>query len=90
MIKRRWESKLDCGDVELAKDYRKIKLEDVTDDLLKNETIDKATMKLYIYKICPLIRDIGDRNVFLNGLIEDLFYECEEQLKSMQDGIKKI
>lgn len=79
-----------CGDVELAKDYKKIRLEDLNDDLLKNETVDKATMKLYITKICPLIRDIGDRNVFLNGLIEDLYYECEDLLKSMQDGIKKI
>jgi hypothetical protein len=81
---------LGCGDVELAKDYKKIRLEDLNDDLLKNETVDKATMKLYITKICPLIRDIGDRNVFLNGLIEDLYYECEDLLKSMQDGIKKI
>jgi len=90
MIKRKWEVKLNCGDVELAKDYRKIRPEDVTDDLLKNETVDKATMKLYVSKICPLIRDIGDRNVFLNGLVEDLYYECEDQLKGMQEGIKKI
>jgi hypothetical protein len=77
-IKKKWEYKLGCGDVELPKDYRKIKPEDVTDDFLKNENVDKATMRLYISKICPLIRDIGDRNVFLNGLIEDLFYEAED------------
>jgi len=28
--------------------------------------------------------------VFLNGLIEDLFYELEDKQKRMQDGIKKI
>ena len=47
-------------------------------------------MKLLLSKVCPLIRDIGDRNVFLNGLIEDLYYECEDKLKAMQEGIKKI
>lgn len=88
--KEEWANKLGCTEVELSKDYKKIRPEDVTDDLLKHETVDKATMKLYISKICPLIRDAGDRNVFLNGLIEDLFYEAEDQLKSMQDGIKKI
>ena len=89
MIKRKWEAKLGCPDIELPKDYRKIRLEDLTDDFLKHEAFgnSKAEMKMLLHKICPLIRDIGDRNVFLNGLIEDLFYECEDKLKGMQDGI---
>lgn len=74
-----------------GKHYTKIRQEDLTDDFLKqNEQIGKAEMKLLLTKICPLIRDIGDRNVFLNGLIEDLYYECEEKLKGMHEGIKKI
>lgn len=91
-IKEKWEKKLNCPDLELPKDYRKIRPEDLTDEFLKTEQNgpDKATMKLLLSKICPLIRDIGDRNVFLNGLIEDLYYECENKLKSMHNGIKKI
>lgn len=89
-IKRYWEGRLRCQDIELPKDYRKIKPEDLTDEFLKHEQVGKAEMKLLLHKICPLIRDIGDRNVFLNGLIEDLYYDCEDKLKGMQEGIRKI
>lgn len=36
-IKRKWEIKLNCQDIELPKDYRKIKPEDITDEFLKHE-----------------------------------------------------
>jgi hypothetical protein len=36
--------------------------------------VEKSTLKLYINNVCPLIRNQFDRDTFLNGLIEDLYF----------------
>jgi|TARA_B110000305_G_C19230933_1_gene535176 hypothetical protein len=37
-----------------------------------------AGLKLYFRKACPLIKNQYDRETFLNGLIEDLYFNCED------------
>jgi len=35
---------------------------------------DLATLKIYLTNVCPLVRGQYDRNIFLNRLIEDMYY----------------
>ena len=51
---------------------------------------DIATLKLYISKVCPLVRTAYDRDAFLNGLIEDLYFKCEDLIQNKVDDIAKI
>ena len=73
----------------------KIRPEDVTEGFLKSIEAggtDLATLKIYIQQVCPLIRDQNDRNTFLNGLVEDLYHQCEDIMldkKNTIDSIKK-
>jgi len=76
-IQKRWQRKLGLQDgLELPKPVEKIKAEDLDDDFYKSvdaNGADLATLKLYISKVCPNIRNAYDKNIFLNGLIEDLY-----------------
>jgi uncharacterized protein (UPF0305 family) len=49
-----------------------------------------STLKLYISKVCPLVRTAYDRDAFLNGLIEDLYFKCEDLIQGKVDDIAKI
>jgi len=49
-----------------------------------------STLKLYIEKVCPQIRLQYDKNVFLNELIADLYYKCEDVMVDKQNTIAKI
>lgn len=54
---------------------------DINDEFLKriNEKRSHwAGLKLYFRKVCPLIKNQYDRETFLNGLIEDLYFNCED------------
>ena len=76
--------------MELPKPYDKIRPEDVTEEFLKSidsGNADIATLKLYISKVCPLVRSAYDRDTFLNGLIEDLYFKCEDMI---QDKVNEI
>jgi len=77
--------------LELPKPYDKIKPEDVTDEFLKSidsGNADLATLKLYVSKVCPLVRNVYDRDTFLNGLIEDLYFRCEDLLQDRVNDIQ--
>lgn len=79
--------------MELPKKYEEITPEDVTDDFLKkidSGNADIATLKLYISKVCPLVRSAFDRDAFLNGLIEELYLKCEDIMKDKQKAINDI
>jgi hypothetical protein len=52
--------------------------------------VEKSTLKLYINNVCPLIRSQFDRDTFLNGLIEDLYFTCEDQMIEKKNTIEKI
>jgi len=81
-IQKRWQFKLNLPDgLELPKPFEKVRPEDVTDKFLKQidgGNCDTATLKLYVSKVCPLVRSAYDKNTFLNGLIEDLYFKCED------------
>lgn len=53
-------------------------------------TADLATLKIYIQQVCPLIRDQNDRDTFLNGLIEDLYHQCEDIMIDKKNTIDAI
>ena len=80
--------------LELPKPVEKIKPEDVTDAFLKSidagAQTDIATLKLYVSKVCPLVRNAYDRDTFLNGLIEDVYFKCEDMLQEKVNDIAKI
>jgi hypothetical protein len=74
----------------LPKAFDKIRPEDVTDAFLKSidsGSADIATLKLYIQNICPLVRSVFDRDTFLNGLIEDLYFKCEDMIQEKLNDI---
>jgi chemotaxis protein histidine kinase CheA len=77
----------------LPKAFDKIRPEDVTDEFLKSidsGSADIATLKLYIQNICPLVRSVYDRDTFLNGLIEDLYFKCEDMIQEKMNDIQQI
>jgi len=49
-----------------------------------------STLKLYISKVCPLVRSVYDRDAFLNGLIEDLYFKCEDMIQDKVNSIQTI
>ena len=93
-IQKEWQRKLGLQDgLELPKPVEKIKAEDLDDDFYKSvdaNGADLATLKLYISKVCPNIRNAYDKNIFLNGLIEDLYQQAEDTMIDKQENIKKI
>ena len=93
-VQKRWQFKLNLPDgLELPKPVEKIRQEDVTEAFLKqidSGNADTSTLKLYIEKVCPLIRNQYDKNTFLNGLIEDLYFKCEDIMVEKQNTIQKI
>ena len=69
--------------MELPKEPEKITAEDVTDTFLASIDSgggDLATLKLYIQKVCPQISNAYDKNTFLNNLVEELYFKCEDEL----------
>jgi hypothetical protein len=65
----------------MPKPVEKISPDDLTDDFLKKidrGNTDISTVLLYMQKVCPQIRNVYDKNTFLNGLIEDLYLKCED------------
>lgn len=77
----------------MPKPVEKIRPEDVTEKFLKSidgGSADVATLKLYIEKVCPQIRKTYDKNVFLNQLIEDLYFQAEDIMMEKQNTITKI
>lgn len=53
---------------------------------------DISTLQLYLKKVCPRIRDANDKNLFLNELIEELFFKVEDAIYKKGktiDDIKK-
>ena len=91
---RKWQTKLSLPDgFELPKPVEKIKPEDLTDEFLKSidtgGATDLATLRLYLQNVCPLVRSANDRDTFLNELIEDFYFHCEDILKGKQDDIEK-
>jgi hypothetical protein len=93
-LQRRWQFKLGLPDgLELPKPVEKIRPEDVTEAFVKQ--IDAAgkepsTLRLYISKVCPQIRNQYSRDTFLNGLIEDLYYRCEDVIVDRKNDIQKL
>jgi len=52
-----------------------------------------AGLKLYFRKVCPLVRNPYDREQFLNTLIQDLYFRCEDMIddkKKMKEKIIKL
>jgi hypothetical protein len=79
--------------MELPKPYDKIRPDDLTDEFLKSidsGNADISTLKLYISKVCPLVRTAYDRDAFLNGLIEDLYFKCEDMIQDKVNSIQTI
>lgn len=67
--------------------------EDLTEDFLKSfecGQADLATKRILLENIAPQIRKAGDKDVFLNGLINDFYLECEAILAKKQSDIEKI
>jgi len=65
----------------------------VTDEFLKSidsGNADIATLKLYISNVCPLVRNVYDKDTFLNGLIEDLYFKCEDMIQTKVNDIATI
>ena len=93
-IQKRWQFKLNLPDgLELPKPVDKLRKEDVTDEFLKSidaGNADISTIKLYIEKVCPHIRNQYDKNTFLNGLIDDLYHRTEGIMIEKQETIKKM
>lgn len=52
--------------------------------------VDVSTIRLYLEKVCPNIRTTYDRNVFLNDLIQDLYFRCEDIMIDKMKGIEKL
>lgn len=70
-----------------------IRKEDLTEDFLKSFELGNAditTKKILLMNICPLIRNAGDKDMFLNGLINDFYLECEAILAKKQTDIERI
>lgn len=88
MIQKRWQFKLNLPDgLELPKPVDKIRQEDLTEEFLKSVdagSSDISTVKLYIEKVCPHIRNAYDKNTFLNGLIDDLYHQAEAVMVDKQ------
>ena len=79
--------------MELPKPVDKIRQEDLTDNFIKSIDAggkDPATIRLYLGKVCPQIRNQYDRDTFLNGLIEDLYYKCEDQMIDKKNNIGNL
>ena len=70
-----------------------IKKEDLTEEFLKNFELGNAditTKRILLENICPLIRMAGDKDMFLNGLINDFYLQCEAILAKKMTDIEKI
>ena len=80
---------------EFPKPVDKITVDDLNEKFLKGLTnegsgVDMATLKLYMQRVCPQIRNAFDKNTFLNQLIEDLYLQAEEAMISKQNNIDKL
>lgn len=70
-----------------------IKKEDLTEEFLKAFELGNAditTKRILLENVCPLIYKAGDKDVFLNGLINDFYLNCEAILAKKQTDIEKI
>lgn len=52
--------------------------------------MELSTLQLYLRKVCPKIRDANDKNVYLNELIEELYFQCENVMLDKQKTIEQI
>lgn len=76
--------------------YDRLTKEDINEELLKKINPNRshwAGLKLYFRKVCPLVRNPYDRETFLNTLIQDLYFECEDMIedkKKMKERMIKL
>lgn len=106
-IQQRWKYKLGLDDgFELPEsaNIKKKHPKDITDkDLAEVELgpgVTLATVRLYIDKVSPFNHEAYNKNVFLDGCIEDLYLECEgkkikkhsevERMKKHIEGLEEI
>lgn len=93
-IQKRWQFKLGLPDGMEIPNIEKISEEHVKDvEFLKGiaETgVEISTLELYLRKVCPKIRDPNDKNVFLNELIEELYYKVEDAIAGKKKNIENI
>ena len=85
------------SELEQFKDkYDRLTKEDINEELLSSINKNRshwAGLKLYFRKVCPLVRNPYDREQFLNTLIQDLYFQCEdiiEDKKKVRDKIIKM
>ncbi len=106
-IQQRWKYKLGLDDgFELPEraNIKKKHPKDITDeDLAEVELgpgVTLATVRLYINKVSPFNHEAYNKNVFLDGCIEELYLECEgkkmkkhgdvERMKKHIEGLEEI
>ena len=93
-VQKYWANKLGLPEgLELGKPYDQVTPEDITEQFMKKieaNNADIASIKIYLQKTCPQVRNQFDRNTFLNGLIEDLYFKCEDIMIDKQENINKI
>ena len=95
-LENRWQVKLGLGlsAIETPIPINKITSKDLTPAFLKEMTkdgqSDPATMKLYLQNVCPMIRLAGNRDVFINQLIEEFYLQVEDILQDKKTTLEKL